>query len=298
MPTLLEIINKNSELKSKAQANYKAIELFYSSSDCSVPMNIPNREQGFSLKDVGVQCQQNAYLLAKCYYDFLLLEDLDSSKLEDIITFLSNPFSPFSNPTEDSIPVLDTFFMQIADFLDEVNELKIMLDTYSHTQHSSNSINIDLSSVFDKQIDFLITSRGFDPILVQAASDQCFANQTSSASNEIVSEQGSINISNVFKFLNAFDGFIKRIPKKFTSEGLVPVFPDKDKIESLARCLQLLPTNFVQGFNTVFARIHYENALAASSFSSHNIHSFFSVDKATHNEKFNNVLTDILRPNR
>ena len=322
MPTLLEIINKDVQLKARAVDNCTAIERFYSD-DCADPMNISTQNKGFSEKPGGWPCQYNGYLLARCYRDFDLLEDLESSKLEKIISFLALPFVMFSKQLdtmqdEKVIPLWDIFVEPIADFLAEVRALKTMIDTYNQTQHSDHSIAIDFNGIFNQQIEYMITSQKFDPTHVHAACQQRLANVTLDESevlddssdsdnsndsdhsdnpDEITIEQNSLNLSQILMFTRKFERALQFVPMKRSSEGLVFLNDtDQAKIDALSGYLKVLPASLVQAFDAEFARYHFEKALADSSSSSSNPHYLFSRAQSQHREKFEAVLTGIVTP--
>jgi hypothetical protein len=322
MPTLLEIINKNVQLKDRAQANCYAIERFYSDG-CADPMNISTQSKGFSEKPGGWPCQFNGYLLAKCYRDFDILVDVESSKLEEIINFLARPFVMFTKQLDTMRdikvhPLWDPFVEPIADFLEEVRAFKIMIDTYKQTQHSDHSIAIDFNGIFNTQIEYMIKSHKFDPMHVSAACQQRLANETldeseeledssdsensdnfdhSANPEEITDEENSLNLSQILMFTRKFERAFQFAPMKLSAEGLVLMNDtDQGKIEALSGYLKVLPASLVRAFDTVFARYHFEKALAESSSSSSNPHYLFSRAQSEHREKFEAVLTGIVTP--
>ena len=301
MPNIIDIINKKTELRKKADKYYKAIEHAYYTLNPSYPMNVPAGNVGESSKPY----HDFDYDLARAYYQFLR-NDADIKKINELVEYFSHPFCTESDYRRKSksqeskdqeqqkyFVISDEWYESLQDFFKHLVEYKSLLESFKNS-HTGNEI--DYRAVLEKHaLRFL--KEGFTPEMVIEASDKTLAD----LAEHKLAQPFATTRERVVKLDDAFIGSCRRFCSFRSGPNGFEEIPERDdeKVSRLANLFEKLSKKEIEDFRATFVGIHYQKTLSEDRgklFSRHRDHQLlFAGGEAVHRDRFKAVLEDVAR---
>lgn len=313
MPTILEIIDKQSELMRNANKNYTDIEEWYRYSDSGYVFRSPMNVLARSIGGDNRPGQHNSYVLAQKYCTFLKNENLDMDKINASVNYFSYSFMGIQQITQLSeqqrrdacleqniVLIPDRFLDAVHDFKENLGELKFMIDVFTSSTSSANSLSIDFRYLFTRHATSLIEEFDYDSIIVKEACMKAMQERENNFDEPEIDLKMMLELNNSFRSMN-------NCPRSFSfneekNRFVQDPLSEEAKINLLCGFLIKLSPEVIEAFSMIFDDCHYEKSLAmdvlhrAQKTENGQWHpnAFWSKTQAEHHEKFEATLDRIM----